>query len=90
MYPEETIHYYLGHMIKHYQSFIKKKRFDYLRFDEYLRIYDLKTHGKTFAAIVYEMFPDHPERSYNSFLERVKRGYKRATELVSAQWQHIR
>lgn len=90
LYPEETIHYYLGHMIKHYQSFIKKKRFDYLRFDEYLRIYDLKTHGKTFAAIVYVMFPGHPERSYNSLLERVKRGYKRATELVSGQWQHIR
>ena len=89
-YPEEAIHYYLGHMIKHYQSFIKKKRFDYLRFDEYLRVYDLKTQRKTFATIVYEMFPDHPERSYNSFLERVKRGYKKASELVLDQWKHIR
>lgn len=90
MYPEEIIHHYLGHMIKHYQSFIKKKRFDYLKFDEYLMIYDLKTQGKTFAAIVYEMFPDHPERSYNSLLERVKRGHKKAIEFVSGQWQHIR
>ena len=89
-YPEEMIHYHLGLLVKHYQSFLKKKRFDYLKFNEYLKIYDLKAQGKTFAAIVYEMFPGYPDRNYNSFLERVKRGYKKASELVSGQWQHIR
>ena len=29
-------------------------------------------------------------KKINSFLERVKRGYKKASELVSDQWQHIR
>jgi len=90
MYPEEMIHCHLGDLIKHYQSFIKKRRVDYLKFDEYLKIYDLKTQGKTFAAIVYEMFPGTADRNYNSYLERVKRGYKKASELVSGQWQDIR
>jgi len=90
-YPEEVIHYKIGWIIKHYQRFIKKRRFDYGKLFEYLRIYDLKSQGKTFAVIAHELFPTRTNRrSYNSALEMVKRGYKKACQLINNEWSQIR
>ena len=90
-YPEEIILHKMSWIIKHYQSFIKKRRFDYNKLSEYLEIYDLKSEGKTFAAIAHELFPRRTDRrSYNSALERVKRGYKKACQLINGEWSQIR
>ena len=83
-YPEEIINCQMGWIIKHYQSFVKKRRFNYQMLLEYLRIYDLKSQGKTFAAIAHELYPALTDRkSYNSALERIKRAYKKACQLIN-------
>jgi len=90
-YPQEVIDCHMGWIIKHYQSFIKRRRFDYNKLSEYLKIYDLKVQGKTFAAIAHELFPHRTDRrSYNSTLEMVKRGYKKACRLINGEWPQIR
>jgi len=90
-YPEEVIYYKMGWIIKHYQSFIKKRRFNYQMLFEYLRIYDLKSQGKTLAEIAQEVFPTRTDRkAFYSALEAVKRGYKKACQLVNGEWSQIR
>lgn len=72
------------------QHYIKSHRLRFDKYEKYLRIYDLKRISISYGQIVHKLIPDLKKRNYPNLLKEVKRGHKRAKQLVNGGWRHIK
>jgi len=90
-YPLELLIDRLRNTIGFYKEyFVEKSSAQYESYDEYLKIFDLRQDGDKYSVIVYKLFPGTNKKTYNANLQRVKRGYKRACEIIDGEWERIR